>query len=320
MKLLSETKRKKGKKWAIMTDPFTQEKDPKRLSVDCFSDGFYKAFFTHNNLIVKWAVGYGIDLGEEYERFFEQGLRVSQQIDEVVDRESGEVKELGIKVKNEYGDVVDTVSFRDRCREVYENSTGNLEKKLIKGIKEKRIEERNKQYDSLLKSVEGKLNQEDFAVITNLINELKGKEIIEYRDRGGEYAHLEQRLYDLKDYKNDELMEFFPKVDDKVKVLFLQVFKHNEFHDKRGNLLEYGVKELVECMEKIGPENSKIYLNCLIMALDRNENLYLFHKSMDYEISKLEESKQKNYLAIVNNLMSTGCEGETAVYSALGML
>lgn len=317
MRLLSARKDKQGREWFIVTNPATGVEEPIHISLGSFntSDGIYLHFLKTNNLLVKAAVKWGIDLGQGYEKFYQQGMRISQQIDVYVGGESGySGRRVGLKTKDEDG-YTTIVSLRDKCEEDYTKRAAALEELLIESIKIKKRGIENSQYDMLYESVKDSLPQEDLEYISNNISRLKEKKIIE----SAHCITLEERLNRLSQDRNKEFLEFFPKVNDNAKALFFHVVKYAELEQK-DDWFVHSVDEVYNFTEKIGAENARLYLICLLLALKRDENVNEFDGLVKHDVGRLENEQWNEYFSRVFLFQSDGYPGNSSLMFAYDRL
>src|SRR3989338_581917 len=156
MNLLSTRKDSQGRIWVVMTDPITGAEEPRHYSLGSFNthNGCYNDFFDANNQIARAAAKWGIDLGQDYERFYQLGMRVSQQIDILTD------KKIGIKSADKFGETR-LMSFRDVSEAKYIQSQKDLEDLLVQEVRKEKKIVRNEQYDALYDSIKDKLGKDD---------------------------------------------------------------------------------------------------------------------------------------------------------------
>ncbi len=315
MKLLSIRKDSKRREWVVMKDPVTGEEGPRHYSLDSFNcrlddrgnkrHGIFSYFFKRNNNIVNVATEWGIDLGEDYDRFFQQGLRVSQQIS---------VPTNGVGRVSEYDGFEERPkTFAEICEEDLNERSKALEEKLIGEVKQAKRRRRNEQYDSVVPVLEEGVSPEDSQAVRDLVTRLKEIEISEPSSLFGEPSFVEKADY-LKRDENEELLQELPRVDSNLRHLFLNVVKYSELNGDKNNWFRYDLREFSDYLTFIGPECGRLHLDSLLMSLQRGENIYDFRKLVGYDTEDgAKKERFREYFASIFDIQRRGYEGDAAV-------
>lgn len=305
MRLLSTRKDRKGREWVVMEDSVTGKEEPRHYSVDSFNhhDKVYPYFFKRNNNLVRVATQWGVDLGEDYERFFQQGLRVSQQIS---------VPTKGVGKVDEEDFLEGPKTYADICEKDYLERAKALEERLLGEVKQAKKRRRNEQYDFMLSFLEESASQEESQSAIDLVACLKGTDIREPSSRFGEPSFEEKANY-LKEDKNAELLKVLPNVDASIRPLFFHVARYAELKCHGDNWFDYEFDEFSDFLGSIGPENSRLHLESLLMSLEREENIYELRQLIGYSISEIGEEHFEDYFRSVYDTQRMGYEGCTAI-------
>jgi len=300
MRLLSTRKDSKRREWVVMKDPVTGEEAPKHYSLDSFNQHkrVYPYFFKRNNNVVRVAIEWGIDLGNDYDRFFQQGLRVSQQI-------SVPTKSVGFFDER-------PKTFADICEEDLNKRARALEERLLEEVRRVKKGRRNSQYDSILPVLEEGTLPEELQSARNLVARLKETDIIEHSSQFGEPSFEEKANY-LREDKNSELLRVLPEVDASLRHLFLHVVKYGELNGSRRDWFEQELEGLSGFLEFIGPECGRSHLGSLLTSLQRNENIYELRQSVNYYNGSVRREQFGEYFASVRDIQGLGYKGDTAV-------
>ncbi|MDO8553326.1 MAG: hypothetical protein Q7S22_00835 [Candidatus Micrarchaeota archaeon] len=277
-------------KWVSMRDPLTDRQDPLRYGVTCLSDEFYKEFFKFNNEIIGAAKQIGIDLGENYRLFFEEGMRVSQQLDGPV---------------------------RGRCLAKYEQYAKALKEVIITRTPERKRELVNAQLDSLLEMIvqstasdEDRILPEELVKRLRLIN-IKIPDIVMLNLDG--FVNI---IMSKDDYK--ELQEWLPKVHDELKAKFLAILTVHLLETGKPNWFEGEVDALAGFLKEIGLENAKLYLDYLYRFLrgaeGRHRDFYEFCWGNRSVIEDLNSEQLSMYFKVLRKAQIEGvsllnCDG-----------
>jgi len=254
--------------WVVMTDAITGEESKKHYSLSSFNQEgkFYTLFFKHNNEIARNLVKVGYDAGELYTKFFETGLRVSQQLD-------GQV--------------------RERTMEEYNRLKKGLSESLLSYAKESAKEKRDKDLGSLVEQTPEKYRKD----VSLIVEQLKQKEMDFCKRKPQRGYALDDMVNTIIKEENKELAKYFPLVDDFLKAKFLSVIKYTQLNDEEGDWFRDGnsVDEVYKIMKETGVENSDRYLDILLGLLEESDidSLHMWTWKASDEYIKEFDSKQK---------------------------
>src|SRR3989344_570122 len=313
MRLLSTRKDSKRREWVVMTDPVTGEEAQRHYSLDSFNcrlddknkhHGVFSYFFRRNNNLVNVATEWGIDLGDDYDKFFQQGLRVSQQIS---------VPTKGIGRDDEDYSFERPKTFAEICEEDLNERSKALEERLLWEVKQTKKRKIAGQYDSMLPVLEEGTSPEYLQSANDLIARLKETNIPEPSSLFGEPSFEEKANYLRRD-ENEKLLQVLPGVNPGLRHLFLHVARYAELNGDRENWFRHDLGDLSDYLEFIGPECGKLHLESLLMSLQRDENIYDFRKIVGYGTEDGAKKKRfGEYFASIFDIQKMGYEGDAAV-------
>ena len=329
MRLLSIKKKKSKRKdsrdeWLLMTDPVTNEEDQLRISMGSFNSqsfcydpsehlsedeqrAVYEGkldinldavvfsdadFFRQNNILVRGAVNCGYEPGEKYDEFFELGLRACQQISEKLRR---------ITVMR------------------YEELKHELKQELASYAVQAATQKRDSRLDQLVEQ-SANVSEEDKGTIVSMVEQLNQQKVELSKDRPLMRHDLDIKIENMMSGEDNELMEYFPQVDDTVKARFLGVMRYAQLHDgKTKNFGEF-VEEIYTVMQGIGVEASTRYLDILHNILEQEDNDSFMTWTFNAAFSYIENysPEQKNlYFEVLARTLQQGMTKEN-VWIAMG--
>lgn len=293
--VLLETKKSKGRKdrlnqWVVMRNPQNREEvgQDKHFGIGNFNGDFWQNFFWRNNELVGSALTVGYDLDGWYHSFFTLGMRAAQQLD------------------GKYADI----TF-----EKYTEIAQGLETNLLEHAKIFSKNRRNERLEKLITDSES-VSDEDKGYIVGMVGKLMEEDIeIPKRELGirGLAAKVDRIIKD----RNDELLQYFPKVDDSLKAQFLHVVKCSKFEDIEIDYVDGLVDEIYGIMSEIGVENSRNYLTFLLGNLRRgNRDFYSdCIQCIGYELGDLSDEQKGFYFAALGRVEEVGYDCSSIIAS-----
>ena len=311
MRLLQIVKDAQRREWVFEKDAVSGEDLPRHYSLGSFDRGEFIQFRNTNNQIVEVALDWGMEQLEGYDAFYQQGMRVCQQIEFAGDKSGG--RKLGVLVEDEDG-VKRIMSFKDRCEQDYERRASDLEKRVIGKIAVEKKRRRDKQYDDLYAGVNGLLPAEDVRYIRDILTKLIENKIVVRDSINGMQLSFTQKIDSLKKDETAEIVEFFPRVPDKIKPYFLHVVKYAELNESKHDWWGYSVDELFKFIERIGEVNAVNYLHSLLISLERNENVYELQNLVSYSVdNEVGQERAGDYFDSILLIQRLGYDGDDAV-------
>ena len=269
--------------WVSMRDPRTSLEDPLRLGENCFSDKFRVEFFEDNNDIVIVAVRIDADLGESYSKFFELGMRVSQQLD-------GRLRELTI--------------------EQYQKQLALLKERVIELALDKKRQTRDAQLDSFLVQLStSSASEQDKIEMISLVTILRSKQV-EKPKNSRDFADLTGRI--MRD-EYGELVMTFPQVPDSLKSSFFAVATY-KMANGGIDWFDGELEDLLHFLDRSGGiENAKLYLDYLHTGLQRESQDHCFRSNywVDTQVSVavLNDAQKSLYFTSLRRAQLAGADG-----------
>ena len=262
-----------SKRWVGMRDPETRAEDAPHYDISCFplfdddeKSPHYKTFFQHNNKLVDLAFQYEVDLGEDYDKFFELGMRLSQQFEG---------------------------PLRDRTEEQYNRSRENLKNSLLEKTRA-RFQERERQaYQEILDDLERYgILEKDLPAFMEVVDGLREIKIPEEISGRGVYRHMGDRIgymgYPLK----TDYLQYLPQIPAETRVAFIDLITHH----RRGLTLDDDgllcfADEIASILDLVGSEDGLTYLDFLKQNITNN-GLYDYINSLRKSIEKAPPEKR----------------------------
>jgi hypothetical protein len=270
MRILSlKTKRNKRKdssnKWVSSKDPKSDRMDPAHFGLNCFSDNFYKRFFKDNNAIVRALLRLDLEMDGQYSRFYEQGMRVSQQLDGLL---------------------------REHSTARYDEQLGALHESLVESAIKRKKESEAQTLDSFLEQIlSSEASSKDKESAEKVVRDLKKVKVNRPKRRMPIDDTVGQIL--INDYS--ELEGIFSEVPDQLKTLFLVVTTNYKL-DNSQNWFEGEISDLIQFLKKIGLVNSRLYLTFLQSSMQKERGGRNLYSNWTETVQSIEDfdSDQRN--------------------------
>jgi hypothetical protein len=262
-----------GKQTAFFEkDPITKVSKKLKYSFRDFSDEFYKRFFSENNTLVERAIKYGIEL-ENYEKFYETGLRVSQQCD-------GRLRDIN-------WDLYDSLrnNMTKQVAAVIEN---NAKKSIIEDLEQIISEELMSQ-----------LPEKDRARVSDFVSSLIEKPLsFDWDKITKSYRPLKIKfeVYEEHIRSYPALAERYAKLPSSARADFMELARLSEFNS--GYPFDYfregfQQEDLIKPAKNLSEKETALYFRALRMEIAREDSE--FHDFFTY-INYFIEGKDSFYL------------------------
>lgn len=294
------------------SDSLSRKLQEENFNRNCGENGepFYKDFFAHNNFISKSAKHLGIkSLGKNYDEFFEEGLRVSQQLD-------GKFREIHMN------------NYYEKLQEIFSELFGQLPARGEASAKKKRKE----QLEIILKECSS-LPEKERKLIDNIYDELIQEDVIinppnieirtlalklkdsAWHERDDILGRLESYVYSVKyslrryEEKLKSLSENIGKVEDVFKPKFINLvtcpyaFGENPFENDEN--------KIIENLRRLDNTKAGIYLDFLDKMAKNTPEDDIYRELKEWiEIAKADEwmgpAQHEIYMKSLERTMQEG--------------
>lgn len=240
LRLLSIEKRKSckrkdsSKRWVAMKNPETGVSDPSHYDISCFSDVSYKSFFRENNEIVELARKNDIELDEVYNRFFELGMRVSQQIDGAV---------------------------RKRTEASYYSQQKELENLLLQRVRERFEKQERQAFNSALESLSASgISPEEYERAKTFV---PTRPVEESKKRFFHNPSLTEKVDEMRRKTTTEFLQYIPELPVGLRVRFLDVISLYRRGLEEVDIIRDCSDDISDILKVLGEKHGAIYLDML---------------------------------------------------------
>jgi hypothetical protein len=252
-------------KWISGKDPKSDKVDRLHIGLNCLSDNFYKKFFKDNNAIVRALMKLDLEKDEQYSRFYEQGMRVSQQLDG---------------------------PYREHSMARYDEQLASVYESLVECAIKRKKEIESATLDSFLEQIlSSSASSKDKESAEKMVKDLKKAEIKRPKRR----ISIDDIVAEILKNDYSELEEAFSEVPDPLKTMFLAVTTNYKL-DNSQNWFEGEISDLVQFLKRIGLVNSRLYLSFLQSSMQKEEGDRNIYNNWTETVQSIEDfdSEQRN--------------------------
>lgn len=236
------------------------ELTPKYSMGDFSGSGVINQFIGRNNLVAQIAPTYSLDLGGNYERFYELGLRFAQQLNG---------------------------RLRERTGEEYENLWNNIAERLLDAVIAAKTAELNSDLEAMVKD---DLTNTDISPgnrerIRTIADKLKSVPLAQSQGipKDYEFLDVEDKIRILSSVRiNDELIENYTQIGPQLRADYLEITTFRQFNDKTSKMPVERGSILRGMVEDLEVHNGLIFVQSLLAemkvwtSLPPNERSYLY--------------------------------------------
>jgi hypothetical protein len=257
-------KKDSSKRWVVMKDPETGAFDKPHYDFNALSDRFYEVFFRQNNEIVQLAYKNGIDLGKDYDKFMELGVRVSQQLDG---------------------------KFRELTEQQYLSQVKLVEYALLQKCKDKFETEERRAWGSTIETLltEDEKPRARTFMPTNPL-------VLPNRAYGDSITTKVERM---KSQAKTDYLQHIPELSPQLRLMFLDVMSLYRRGLDKLNIVRECANDVAAILQVIGNKDGIIYLD-LLKENANNRNVYSeFISQMKQDMERLTDEQRGTFFRVL---------------------
>ena len=251
--------------WVFATDPADPtKKERTHQSLTSFPDESYKTIFGLHNDMVRAAHENGVELGEDYEDFHLQGMKICQQLEGVM---------------------------RENARDKFYSLEQKMRLKVLEGIQANHKARRDRDLDAIVA-----LTQKDEAV-AGVVARLREAPIKDWKTKIPENnLYTQARRYaTMLETSNTPDAEMMAQVPPEARAAFLELARYRDLDEKGAWYADHfgdreSQEELLEAVKNVDGETARRYLTAIRQELDRKEDeFYDYYTSVASTMKELGE-------------------------------